>query len=122
MVTLCTRKTVYKTVTIIAGLIWLPLMVVGLIVGIGVLGLFCIVNLLRCISEMLIEGGFERGLYTVTMLLGIVLMSTCMGVIVAATDGLTGVEWVLLISGATLVVLALLVFAELYGGFAKRGR
>lgn len=120
--TLRARKTIYTVVTIIAGVSWLPIMLLGMIVGVGALGLFCILSLLRCIWVMPVESGFVRGFYTATISLGIILLSACLAVVAIGLRPLTTGTWILLVSGALLVALGLLVLLELYGGLAERDR
>lgn len=81
-----TRKIVYTVVTIIAAVIWLPIMLPGMIVGIGALGLFCVLSLLRCIWVIPVKRGFVRGYYTATIVLGIARLGVAMFVVAAPRE------------------------------------
>jgi hypothetical protein len=67
MPTLRARKVIYTVLVIGAGAVWLPYIVLGLVVGIGALGLLCVLSLLRCIWVLPVESRFSRGFYSVAI-------------------------------------------------------
>ena len=96
-------------------------MLMGMIVGVGALGVLCILSLLRCIWVMPVEHKGVRNFYAAMISLGIILLIPCMVVVAIGTGPLTLGPWLLLISGTLLILLSIIVLIELYGAIAERG-
>jgi hypothetical protein len=122
MPTLRARKVIYTVLVIGAGAVWLPYIVLRFVVGIGALGLLCVLSLLRCIWVLPVESRFSRGFYSVAITLGIIMMSGCLVFLAVWVEPLTIGPWALLVSGALLLTIGSIVLLEVHARLATRAR